>query len=162
MRRPIVLGVALLATLGGGRAGAQLGDPDLFAQSGRFSLFNGCVPMAVAVGTVERPRLGVPVQDAAESRLRAARVYTDDLTWTQEALLFTIRSIREDGISPYHVSLKFMKPLRDPVTGFLFRATTWSSTRFGVDDDPVILSAVSQLLDQFLAAYLRVNADACE
>ncbi len=61
------------------------------------------------------------------------------------------------------MSVKYENPVIDPVTGLT--RTGWGRARFGVEDgvndDPEILNTVSELHDQFLAAYLRVNAEAC-
>ena len=165
MRRWIVLGVALLA-LGGASAGAQQSDTDRAAQFERRVLFNGCGPMAVTIRSPERPRLAAPVQDAAESRLRAARVHADELTGPQQsALIVAIELIPEDGVGRYQVSVKYEKPVMDQVTGLTRIASGSVGARFGVEDGvndgAEILNAVSQLLDQFLERYLRVNAEAC-
>ena len=81
----------------------------------------------------------------------------------QSALIVAIELIPEDGVGRYQVSVKYEKPVMDPVTGLT--RTAWGRARIGVEDrvndDPEILNAVSQLLDQFLAAYLRVNAESC-
>ena len=70
--------------------------------------------------------------------------------------------LQEDGLSQSHVSLLYYKPVIDRVTGLGFNAITWENARMGLADDSEALNVVSQLLDEFLAAYLRVNAAACE
>ena len=163
MRRRIMLGVALLA-LGGAPAGAQTSETERAARFERRVLSNGCGPMAVTIRSPEHPRLAAPVQDAAQSRLRAARIYADALTGQQQsALVVAIELVPEYGVGRYQVSVKYENPVIDPVTGLT--RTGWGRARFGVEDgvndDPEILNTVSELLDQFLAAYLRVNAEAC-
>ena len=165
MRRRIILGVALLA-LGGAPAGAQTSETERAARFERRVLSNACGPMAVTIRTPEHPRLAAPVQDAAESRLRAARVYADALTDPQpSALVVAIELVPEYGVGRYQVSVKYEKPVMDPVTGLTRIGAASSRMRLGVEDrvndDPEILNTVSELLDQFLAAYLRVNAEAC-
>ena len=123
---------------------------------GRFQLFNDCKPIGLVVGKVfnDLQSLGIAeknVQAAAESRLRAARLYTNNAP----AFLYV-------AAGRYAIQLQYRKPLRDIASGetrslqtFSKSATVPNGTAAGV------MLEVSKLLDLFLVDYLRVNESAC-
>ena len=184
MLRRIALGIALVA-LGGacageqpGNPGEQPGNPGRATQRERFNLFNDCAPIRVTFSSLTRPHLEAPTRDAAESRLRAARLFDKHVdlfeslrdnvgdrgtdTSDRGSLIITIAISPESGVfSSYEVHLTYRKPVMDLASGLVFSIPTWQRLDIGRADDPVILSAVSRLFDEFLAAYLRVNAEAC-
>ena len=182
MRLTCLASAALLA-LASATAGAQPPDPDRseqrerdraarierIQQRERFDLFNDCEPMRLIILNSSGNLITVPgsrinaVQNAAESRLRAARLFTDALDSDLPSLFVAVvPDFRSDLVSRYVVRISYSKPLRDPATGLTHVTSTWQKERTAPDDDPAILNSLSQLLDQFLAAYLRVNAEACE
>ena len=133
----------------------------------RFELFNACRPMMLVVEVVPSDaqtfELTERVQLAVESRLRAARLYTE--SW--EKANFVHLSIGINVLGPtYSIDVKYWKWVTDPVNNSNGRATTWSTGGIGRlgarDRDPAfIIQDLSSRLDEFLANYLRVNDPAC-
>ena len=130
----------------------------------RFRLFNACNHMnlvvehlnddAAAIGLTEDA-----LQTAAESRLRAARLYTDDSKRALWSYLYV--RVTVSGLA-FSLSVKYNKMMTDDF-GRAGSVPTWetgSAGRHGRDAG-YIVSALSQHLDKFLAAYLRVNEAAC-
>ena len=131
----------------------------------RFRLFNACQPMELVIegmGTDEAA-IGLTenaLQAAAESRLRAARLYTGDSKKADYAYLYVHVSVVGRAHS---VRVRYKKMVTDAF-GESFPATTWHIGGIGTHggDAGFIMSFLSQQLDQFLAEYLRVNEAACE
>jgi len=130
----------------------------------RFKLFNACRPMDLVVenlrdhaGDIGLTREALPA--AAESRLRAARLYTDDSARADYAYLY----VNVNVVGPAHnTSLEYNKSVTDEY-GQSSTALTWRRFATGTHggDAGHILSVLSQNLDLFLAAYLRVNEESC-
>ena len=116
------------------------------------------------------------IRAAAESRLRAARLYVStieqvveevflgsDLTDGRPAELYVRVSVLDKTPRAFAVSVRLYRRLEDSRNGTSGLAATWSSDSFGVaSDSGYILSSLSQHLDEFLADYLRVNESHCE
>ena len=115
----------------------------------RFQLFNNCDPMALVVESLH--------DDAAESRLRGARLYTSDRS---RAYLYVNVTVAGKAFS---ASLKYAKKMRDLATGNAGVASAWSRGITGThgQEPDYIASGLSELLDRFLTEYLRVNESAC-
>ena len=132
----------------------------------RFRLFNACRPMilmveglapdAQAVGlTKER------IQLSAESRLRAARLYTESIEKANRAYLY----IRINAVGPaFNIAVKYKKWVTDLENNSNGLATTWVTGSTGTHggDAGFIIQYLSGHLDEFLAGYLRVNESACD
>ena len=138
---------------------------DAASRRERFELFNACRPMqlvldvppdrAAAIGLTEGA-----LQAAAESRLRAARLYTEDLERADGAYLYVNVNVVGEA---FGILVKYKKMVTDAF-GKVGTATTWNSGFVGTHGSggaSFILSNLSQHLDEFLAAYLRVNEEAC-
>lgn len=99
------------------------------------------------------------LQAAAESRLRAARIYTKERVEARFAYLYTNVTVTGRAFS---VSLAFNKVATD-IFGHTSVAITWNAGATGTHggDAGYVVSSLSQQLDRFLAAYLRVNDKAC-
>ena len=131
----------------------------------RFELWTGCLPMRLFVEPLNSDAVGIgltgdALQAAAESRLRAARLYTadDDQSphWLRLHVHVTGRA--------FAVDLMFEKHVFDPASGWNGQATTWNSSAVGTAGGrggTFIMGVVSRHLDQFLVEYLRVNDSAC-
>ena len=131
----------------------------------RFALFNACRPMRLVVEglypdvqasglTEER------IQLAAESRLRAARLYTESM----EKANLTHLYININVVGRAHsVSVAYRRWVTDPVNNSEGPATTWDTGSTGTHsgDASFIIQDLSRHLDKFLANYLRVNDSAC-
>ena len=126
----------------------------------RFQFYNACRPVGLLVEELPRDakKIGLStkaVRLAAESRLRAARLYTDTPTsWLLVKVL-----VLGDAFS---VSVSFAKWVTDR-SGLSGPAPTWSSRGLGTHagESTYIRSHLSDYLDEFLNEYLRVNAEAC-
>ena len=101
------------------------------------------------------------IEVAVRSRLRAARIYSEDeyeAAWSYLYVNVTVirRRLRHSG--------QVQKDVKDLATKLEFPATTWdtgSTGRHGKDPN-FILSNVARHADKFIDEYLRVNADACK
>lgn len=99
------------------------------------------------------------LQFAAESRLRSARLFKAD----DGGLPFLTVSVEVVG-GAFSTGLGYNKRLFDPASGSGGIAATWSirmSGTYGRTGAEFIVSKLSELLDQFLVEYLRVNESAC-
>ena len=119
----------------------------------RFQLWNKCRPVNLVVEhSLSEERITIAVR----SKLRAARLYDADAqTWLH---------IREYGASlTTGVTAQYTKELTDTISGESAWMITWSRIREGVlVGVGFALESASQLTDEFIDEYLRVNADACK
>lgn len=127
-------------------------------------LYDECRPMALLISAPVRasePEITESrLQAAAESRLRAARLYGGRAEARLEPTLHL--SVQVSGLA-FVVEMRYLKPVTDQY-GFSQLATTWHSGNFGShgrSGSAYIMATVYQNLDEFLAAYLRVNEQAC-
>ena len=133
--------------------------------SDRFRLFTRCAPLGISVYvqgdeadeielTEER------VRTMAESRLRAARLYSSD-----EGLPYLLLTILTLNDGPAFVrKVQLSKWLRDDrMTGLEWGSYTWESLGFGTHggDAGFIMQGLSEDLDKFVLEYLRVNENYC-
>ena len=130
----------------------------------RFKLFNECRPMNLAVEQYKDNAawadIGLTVdrlQTMAESRLRAARLYD------ARALPYLYVNVNVVGRG-FSWGMDYKKLVYDAVSDETFYATTWNIGSAGTHggDAGYILQSVSESLDSFILAYLRVNEDACD
>lgn len=130
-----------------------------------FRLYNSCRPMNLLIEefTRDERKIGLSKNGfrvAAESRLRAARIYSEDRDDTGGAYLY-VRTLVIDR--SFMIEVKYKKRVTDE-----FETSAPTTTRergfSGMQDrDPsYIMSSLSELLDEFLASYLRVNEAACD
>ena len=133
----------------------------------RFDLFTNCEPMAIVVEDLSSAgkKLGLTnadIQANVESRLRAARIYTNQRT---PHYLHIVVSVIGRAFS---IDVEFKKSLFDSLyTELQGGAGTWRDGITGTHGGrgrgggSYILSGLSQMLDRFIADYLRVNETAC-
>ena len=126
-----------------------------------FELFSNCQPMELSVYIQDGEEIGLAkssVQAAAESRLRSARLYRNSNT--TPFLSVTIRVYR----LAFSINVQYHKRVFDYQSGLSFGTVTWERDTLGSHGgkSAFILSSVSELLDNFLVEYLRVNHKACE
>lgn len=111
---------------------------------------------AQAVGLTEER-----IQLAVESRLRAARLYTESEKKANFAHIYIAISV----IGPaFTIHMGYRKWVTDLANNSNGRATTWAAIYTGthVGDADFIIQSLSSLLDRFLAGYPRVNESACD
>ena len=150
------LSFVMLTFLATGTAGETLHE-----SIDRFKLFSDCQPMSLVVEGLspDASEIGLTKESivaAAESRLRAARLYD------AEARHFLYVSVNVAGPA-FSRSLELMKRVHDLSSDTINLAATWSTEATGTHggDAGYILSAVSQAMDSFLVAFFRVNEAAC-
>ena len=142
-----------------------------------FALFNECRPIWTKV-TVSSST-GIPearLQDAVESRMRAAQLYLKEyrtLAVEDPFLAIAVTSDFDLDLDRYtagirirgvNVEVQFLKGLYDPLSGTKRGAVTWScdfSTRGRFYRTEHVVSTVAECLDRFVAEYLRANESAC-
>lgn len=131
----------------------------------RFKLYNACRPMEVLVEDFpnEARGLGLTRQGfevAAESRLRAARLYSEDRNENGGAYLYLMTTVVSRAFT---VEVHYKKVVTDDFQ-IAVPASTWRDGFIGTygRDASYIMSSLSELLDQFLAEYLRVNEAECD
>ena len=131
----------------------------------RFELFNACRPMRLIIEELDSDANSIGLteamlQAAVESRLRAARLYTENRGPSDGARLYV--NIKVVGPA-FGFSLDYGKRVSDRF-GLSSLATTWDISVTGTHgrDAGYIVNSLSQKIDMFLAAYLRVNESACE
>ena len=129
----------------------------------RFQLFSFCLPMALIVEELSDDAAEIElteerIQTMAESRLRAARLFTS--TTPADTYLYVRVSVVEVAFS---MNLAFNKRVSDSLSGESFRAATWNSDSTGTHgrNADYILQGLSERLDRFVLEYLRVNEAAC-
>lgn len=176
----VVVALAIVAHLPfvarGDSSPPQSDSAALLGLAEHFGLFHECQPVLVAVEPLQADADAIELTEqmlhlAAESRLRAARLYAGKLDMSAPLLdlvevmqddppllIINVQVIRRT----FSVRISLQKSVNDEF-GMYGRADTWSSGFLGsARDAAYIQSSVSQALDQFLASYLRVNEDACE
>ena len=126
-----------------------------------FQLLSFCKPMNLVVEDLgddaSRIKLtGESIQATVESRLRSARLYASP---HMDTYLYV--NINVVG-NAYSMSLSFKKLVEDPYSINLFPATTWRIGGTGTGDAAWILSHLSQMMDEFLVEYLKVNEEYCD
>lgn len=129
-----------------------------------FELFNACRPMGLVVENLHDDAADIgltkeSLQAAAESRLRAARLYTEDMVTAGFTYLWL--SVTVTGRA-FNITLGYNKWVTDEF-GHTSRAQTWVTGGTGThgSDAGYVVSSLSRYLDTFLAAYLRANEEAC-
>ena len=164
MMRSIIFVGMLLAWSGPGAAASPKDAEDALVSSALdlFHLGNECKPVGLLVerlptGAATRGLKREDIVTMVRSRLRAARLYRDHTfgphLYVNVNVLSAAHSIRFD----------FNKMLNDPISGQSMLAVTWDKSLLGQDGDVhFILGGVSQLTDEFIDAYLRVNEEACQ
>ena len=127
-----------------------------------FRLRTTCASVGLVIGSMssDAEKIGLTaesVQAAVESRLRSARIYTDV---ADNHFLYININVME---KVFNIGLSFNKELLDLATGLTSSGSTWRADTLGTHGTGAsfILSALSELVDQFLVEYLRVNERAC-
>lgn len=154
----VVLAVAS-ATMPASLVGAQRSDAEDLA----FQLYTACQPINLFVESFrdDEEDIGLSRQavvNAAESRLRAARMYNDAV----RAWFLYIR-INVVGLA-FRVDVQFKRRLFQYNRLLNGLATTWETSTTGTHgkDAQYILGILSEYLDSFLVDFLRVNEPACD
>lgn len=132
----------------------------------RFRLWNACQPIDLLVEPLDddAAKMGLTreaITTAVRSRLRAARLYSSGTGPYLYVVINALPPRGRDGGTAVSISLRFTKPVFDRISGRHGPARTWDTGAVGWGDAAYILSGVSQLMDEFIDEYLRVNESAC-
>ena len=134
-------------------------------EDARFELFNDCLPMFLIVEPLSDYAADIgltqeALKAASESRLRAARLYTENHKRADFSLLHIGVLVTGPAMS---INVRYRKNVTDKF-GVFGLPITWDSSSTGTHggDATRIVSILSEHLDKFLAAYLRINEAACE
>lgn len=128
----------------------------------RFELWTNCQPLQLHVYLQDEENeidlTNEDIEIAVRSRLRSARLYTDEFgTPTLNVNISVFGPAFDIEINLY----KFVSDSFHSKEDWI--AITWSSNAIGThgQNGNYILQSVSQYIDRFIDAYLRVNADSC-
>ena len=153
-------------------------DQEANERARKFSLYNGCLPMGLVVEdlSTDAKEIGLSkeaIQNALESRLRAAHLYKTLENFPETArrarLLFpgkgfgTNLYVRVSVVSPaFSIVLQYNKLVTDEPSGVKAYAITWDKGATGTATDAgYIMSALAGYMDEFLVEFLRVNEPDC-
>lgn len=118
----------------------------------RFRLFTNCSPMAVEI----RGAVDEGIGNLVVTRLRAARLYSEEIG--------SLPLLRVGGVTSDEpillLTIEFLKQLYDYESGTGYLASTWQQLVWG-GADTAMQNTASELMDEFLMNYVRVNEDAC-
>ena len=160
MRRFIGPWLAATFLLTAASAAAEVNEFD------RFALWNECRPMRLLVEDLDEDSAEIDLSKealeiAARSRLRAARLYSEDFFEGSFSYLYINVNVISNA---FGISVKYNKYVMDLATKLEGSAPTWTAGSIGTHgrDAGYILSAVSQYTDEFIDEYLRVNETACD
>ena len=127
-----------------------------------FELFTACEPMYLHVNYSSTKPEGANLTEKAiinsvESRLRSGRIFKS------ESLNYLEANVNIVGYG-FNIALQFKRPFKDHRFPKLYGyATTWersmTGTHGGTSD--FILSKLSEMTDEFLVEYFRVNEKSC-
>ena len=161
--KKILIALAMLVILPAARADDEVGSIDIFklcTSAEKIDLIVEDTPAdAIEIGlTAER------IENVAESRLRAARIYDpeggDFLHIQTNAIAPTFTSGEKigDGQSVAAAyELGFNKPVFDPDVNEIGYAKTWKQGAILFGDADFIVQAISEAVDSFISEFLRVN-----
>ena len=128
----------------------------------RFKLLTKCTPIRLLVEDLPEDAREISltrqrIQNMAESRLRAARMYDEEV---HPHLYINVNVVGR----AWSVILELNKVLDDQVSGHQSFASTWDSGSTGTHggDAGYIMQSVSEHLDRFILEYLRVNEEYCD
>ena len=161
----VVVLFAVVLSLGAGeqapadanRPTCEAGDADC------FDLWLACRPfryfVSVSGGVVTQER----VENAVESRLRAARLYSSN-SFNGGYLFVSIVMTPDGPVRATAIHLEFNKALFDRLTsraGIAMSYDLLRVLRHGSSRADAVMESVAGLLDEFVNDYLRVNEPAC-
>ena len=135
----------------------------------RIKLYNHCRPMELVVESPSAFAVGRGITEellrwAAESRLRAARLYTDSSTDAGNTILY----VRGDLLWPepskcvVELWVDYLKIVHDPESGEETARLLWSKKfRQHIECHKTVREEIPKMVDKFMVEYLRVNEKDC-
>ena len=129
-------------------------------------LFTGCAPMNLLVEELDSEDTRATglttkaIENAAESRLRAARLFVPLEKQIDDQFLYIRVSIVGSAFSIKVELGRYLDNLGHGIGGI---AKVWDASSTGTHggNGQYILGSVSQHLDEFIASYLRANEEHC-
>lgn len=125
-------------------------------------LFTRCAPMALTVERLSKPASDIgltrqTIVNAAESRLRSARLFSDESTQFLYVGVIVTKSA-------FSVTVELARHIADAGYGLPGGITVWSTLKSGSHggNAQYILGLISTDLDEFLTKYLRANEGHCQ
>ena len=155
---PWILATILLAS--------PAGTAEKVTEFDRFRLENDCKPMQLMVDGLpsQATTIGLTknvIEVAVRSRLRAARLYSEDRNRGAWSSLHV--DVNVIGAA-FNVNVQYTKPMKDMATNFIFASVAWYDGATGTHgrNGDYVLATVSLYVDKFIDEYLRVNAESCK
>lgn len=143
-----------------GRVGAEEQEP--------YSLYNRCTGLNLVVGDLPRDaqRIGLrkaAVVAAVESRLRGARLMSDEQTGEVLYVFISIMSVGTGDEVVFRIELSLERFMEDSGFGKAHMMSAWEDGTIGIahSTDQFVLGSLSGLIDRFVASYLRANGAVC-
>ena len=139
----------------------------------RFLYWTGCSPLHLAVivspdsiapDSVRMGLTNAAVATAVRSRLRAARIYTDNVEASSLGVRVSVLHSKKMTGGAFAVDISLHKLVYDPlsgVSGFVQTAVCNPFLGLHAGNAAFILSTIAQGMDEFIDTYLRVNEPAC-
>ena len=153
----------------------------------RFRLFTGCEPVRIGYVTIQDEEGDLDlsaerVETAVRSRLRGARIYYSGPTTAEAARemagenplregLFRLRLEKAPILGVYvnvvgqafNLDVRMLQEVYNTNVDRDGLATTWSASVTGThrQTSSFVLGTVSEVMDNFIDEYLRVNEEAC-
>ena len=139
---------------------------------GNSVFYTACAPLRLTVtdlppeGAKETGLTKQAIINAVESRLRSARLFISlgkELEEQHRHAPQFIQVIVHMVGPAFTVDVSLRRYLKDIGYGLSGTVTVWKAARIGMHggNGPFILGIVSEILDEFLASYLRVNEAHC-
>ena len=145
-------------------------DYDIQEQLDRFNLWNDCRPIDLVIENLSdgAAEIGLELEDieiAARSRMRSARLYTEEAPTPQSLEDYHRLYINVAVVgNAFNISIEYDKYVHHLPSDGANLATTWDTGGTGThgQDANYIISTLSQYMDRFIDEYLRVNDSACD
>ncbi len=135
------------------------------AEMHRYQLWNECRPVAIDADVSSITGQPGPTSEEVKRKLRsllhAVRLDGGDRddNWTTNFLSYKVDIL--DGFFAYY-SVKFIKPVRDTLSGVRNSAPTWEiSYHLGYSGPQDAMAHMWHFTREFVGEYLEVNAEAC-
>ena len=164
----IRLMIASVLCLAAASANGQEVSP-ILAELESFELFADCQPIYLTVFVqADAPEVSglteERVKTVAESRLRAARLYESDIEILPNIGMLHVAVYVQEQTRAAISKIEFLKPFSDQFTGQYRHTGTWETNRIGIAgvDGNLVMQGVSEMMDEFINEYLRVNEQSCE
>ena len=157
----LFVGTAVAQTFPGRSVASAADDAEHELLSDQFTLFTSCAPVMFGRVVVSDEALADSLNEYAKDRLRVARLlfdFVDRIDADDQRMPISVGvELLEINVGFWLGELSIGKLMYDPVTDLSDRTTTWRTRQSGQSSKQLL----SDLLDEFILEYLRVNEPAC-